>query len=344
MSHVGVQQVFPGDFWERLSPAQAGFDPDKLEELRCWIYDQASDRPFRVLIVRHGHLVAEWEKGLSTGHKLGLASAAKSVYSSILGIAVAEKKIPSADARGIDYYPEMMDVPEGLGPKAGRYAFPKDRRVTFRQLISNTSGYMKPGEEPGRVFHYQTFGMNIVTHALGTVYGVYDTENPGTVPGFGALIDRFIRVPIGGSWTYSYANFDHPPGARTEIFGNYCAVHIHARDMARLGLLWLNWGRWRNQQLIPEAWMREATRTAPMIVRNCPPDQWCYGYAFWTNDHGLLWPALPRDTFAAIGAGNQLIWMCPSRDLVVVQGPGYYATKTDSICNHVLRSAYLAAS
>lgn len=339
---VNAQQRFPGQEWPRMSPGDAGFSEGKLEELRCWLYDQAQDKPFRVLVVRHGHLVAEWEKDLSSDRRRSLASAAKSVFSSILGIAQGEGRIPSVDARVIDYYPEMMDVPEGLGPKAERHAFPKDREITFRQLISNTSGYMKPGEQPGKVFHYQTFGMNILTHALGAIYGLYDTRNPGAEPGFGKLIDGYIKDPIGGSCSYQYMNFDHSPGARIEIFGNYCQILSNARDMARLGLLWLNWGRWGDRQIIPEAWMREASRVAPMIVTNCPGEQWSYGYGFWTNEYGLLWPDLPKETFVASGAGRNLIWMCPERDLVVVQGPGIYEKHDDELCNHVLLSVYRA--
>ena len=77
-----------------------------------------------------------------------IASAAKSLYSNILGILVADGTLPSADELVVEHYPELMDVPEGFGPKAERYAFPKDRDITFRQLIGNTSGYMKPGEVP----------------------------------------------------------------------------------------------------------------------------------------------------------------------------------------------------
>ena len=342
LSETNVTKVFPGVEWTRRPPGEVGFDENALERLRRWLYQSAGDRPFRVLIVRHGYLVAEWENDLSSGDKRSLASAAKSVFSSVLGIAVAEGMIPSADERVIDYYPEMMDVPEGQGPKPERHAFPKDQGITFRQLISNTSGYMKPGEEPGKVFHYQTFGMNILTHALGNVYGVYDTRNPGTEPGFGKLIDRCIREPIGGSWTYRYMNFDHGPGARVEIFGNYCQMLIDARDMARLGLLWLSRGKWGERQLIPEGWMREASRVAPMILENCPQEEWSYGYGFWTNEYGLIWPDLPREAFAASGAGSQLIWMCPSLDLLVVQGPGPYVQHDDEICTRVLRSAYRA--
>jgi hypothetical protein len=39
---------------------------------------------------------------------------------------------------------------------------------------------------------------------------------------------------------------------------------------------------------------------------------------------GRLWPNLPRDSYAASGAGSQLIWVCPSLNLVVVQSPGLY--------------------
>jgi len=174
MGDGGMRAVFPGGEWERAAPGEVGLDAGALDRLGGWLGENAGGQPFRVLVVRHGYLVAEWEQGLSTLDTRRLASAAKSVFSSVLGIAVAEGKIPSADARVIDYYPEMMDVPKGLGPKEGRYVFPKDRNITFRQLICNTSGYMKPGEEPGKVFLYQTFGMNILTHALGTIYGVYD--------------------------------------------------------------------------------------------------------------------------------------------------------------------------
>ncbi|MFO7757317.1 MAG: hypothetical protein R6V26_02375, partial [Roseovarius sp.] len=39
-------------------------------------------------------------------------------------------------------------------------AYGKVRRITFRQVIFNTSVYMKPGEEPGEVFHYQSYDLH----------------------------------------------------------------------------------------------------------------------------------------------------------------------------------------
>ena len=322
--------VYPGAEWEHWSPAEAGMDPGRLDAAKAWLDRNVGDRCYRAVIVRGGRVVAGWNHGVDHDAQLWLASAAKSIFASILGIAIAEGKISSADARIVDYYPEAMDVPEGEGPKEGRYAFPKDRAITFRQLISNTSGYMKPGEEPGQVFHYQTYGMNILTHAIAKIYGLYDVRDPKGSPGFQQLVDEKLRAPIGATWGYDLMNFDLHPRARIHIFGYYDGVQATALDMARLGWLWCNWGRWADRQLIPEDWLREATRVAPDIRAHCPREQWQYGYAFWTNEYGELWPSLPRDSYAASGAGSQHIWVCPSLDLVVVQSPGLWQDQAEN--------------
>lgn len=316
--------VFPGPEWARAAAADVGMDAAKLEEARRWLESRVGEERYRVVIVRGGRVVAEWNHGVGRDERLGMASAAKSIFSCMLGIAIAEGKIPSADAKVVDYYPEMMDVPEGEGPKKGRFAREKDRDITFRQLICNTSGYLKPGEQPGKVFHYQTFGMNILTHAIAESYGLYDISDPEGSAGLRKLMDERLRVPLGATWQYSLSNFDLHPRARTSIFGYYQGVLASAVDMARLGWLWLNWGLWRDEQLVPETWLREATRTAPDVVASCPREQWQYGHGFWTNEYGLIWPSLPRDSFAASGAGSQHIWVCPSLDLVVVQSPGLW--------------------
>ena len=317
-------RVFPGSDWERCSPSDAGMSPSKLDEAKGWLDDQMADKPYRVVIVRSGRIVAEWIEGVGSEEKLPIASAAKSVYSNILGIVVAEGKIPSADAEAYDYFPELMDVPEEAGPKANRYSFPKDRHVTLRQLISNTSGYMKPGEEPGKVFNYQTYGMNILTHSLAAAYGLYDVSDPERSPGFKVLIEKKLASKIGVKWDYTLSNFDLHERARIDIYGYYCQIHTTAPDFARLGWLWCNWGRWSDEQIIPEDWLRESTRTNPSIMANCPEHERLYGYGIWTNDHGLLWPELPRSGFTASGAGGHYCSVFPEQDLVVVQNPGRY--------------------
>lgn len=319
---------FPSSQWETVSPADAGFHTEKLQKAQVWLDAQGDD--YRVAIVRNGYLVTEWNRNVDRAVEGRMASAAKSVYSCALARAIEDGKIASADARVVDYYPAMMDIPDSTGPKPGRYAFPKDRAITFRQLISNTSGYMKPNEPPGQVFHYQTYGMNILCHAIAHTYGLWDPNNPEGSPGLAPLFDRWFREPLSATWGYYTNNFDLQPGARLGIFGYSSGIQATALDMARLGWLWRHGGHWGDQQLVPEAWVREATRVndVPAYVADV---RWrkAYGLGFWSNEYGSLWPSLPRDAFAASGAGRQHIWVCPSLDLVVVQSPGIYGQQDE---------------
>ncbi|MFC1960797.1 serine hydrolase domain-containing protein [Chloroflexota bacterium] len=333
---------YPDSTWAAAAPQEADFDEASFAAAHSWQIEQSAGRAYRTIVVRGGRVVAAWEQGILPTAHVQLASAAKSVFSCMLAIALDEGKIEAADAPVVDVYPAMMDVPAGCGPKSGRYAFPKDRAITFRQLISNTSGYMKPGEEPGKVFHYQTYGMNILTHAIAQVYGCYDSADPTGSPGLAPLVSEKLRDPIGADWGYYTGNFDLHPAARINIFGNYDGISATTAGMARLGWLWRHMGRWADRQLVPADWLAEATRVNLDIRANGSPDQQRYGYGFWTNETGVLWPDLPTDSFAAIGAGSQIIWVCPSLDLVIVESPGLW-TKHEEV-NQGLIARIVAAS
>lgn len=227
------------------------------------------------------------------------------------------KKINSINDKVVKYYPDFLNVKDGEGPKENRYAFDKDKDIIFKHLISNISGYMKPGEIPGKVFHYQTYGMNILTHALAKIYGYQNCSTS-----FGKLIEEKIAKIIGVNWKYEIYNFKLHKNAKISIFGNYCQVKSTALDMARLGWMWCNFGKWKDIQVIPKKWMRISTRTSELITNNCPKEQWKYGMGFWTNDYGKLWPNLPKNSFTASGAGGQYISVFPDHSLVIVQSPG----------------------
>jgi CubicO group peptidase (beta-lactamase class C family) len=271
------------------------------------------------VVIRRGGIAAEWNQGLPPTQRIRMRSATKSVFATLVGIALAEGVLKSVDQRLVELFPEALDVPPGTGPKPGQYAMPKDRAITLRQLLSHTSGYLKPDEEPGRVFHYQTYAMVAVAHVLARAYGLHRDDQ---YPDLSSLIESRLARPIGANWGYYQDGFEFPPPARTWIFARLQYVEATALDMARLGWLWRQGGTWHDRQLVPRAWLSEATKTAAEILRNCEPADRRYGYGFWTNDHHLMWPSLPLDSFAAWGAGSQHIWVCPSLDLVVVQSPG----------------------
>ena len=322
-----VERVWPGKEWQVAEPEELGFDRTKLAEAGRYQAEIAENSPYRILIARHGKIAAEWNFRSDPFFKAPQASASKSTYSSVLGIAIQEGVIRSENDRVANYYPEMLDIAPGEGPKEGRHAFPDNAEITFRQLIGNTSGYLKPGEAPGKVFNYQTFGMNILTHAVAAAYNLYKSSKPEHGGGFGTLTEWKIRNAVDATWSWEYRNFDMPPEAKLGVFGYMTGYQMTPRDMARMGWLWLNRGNWNGTQVIPSEWIDKSTRVSPEILNNEPQDRHVYGLGFWCNDQAQVWPDLPIDSFAASGAGNQHIWVCPSLDLVVVQSPGIYPSR-----------------
>ena len=321
---------YPTTEWTVTAPSLLGFSTEKLDRARQWMAEKSASRPYRFLVLCNGQIILEVNIGMEPDLQVPIASAAKSVYSNLLGIIVQEGKLDSADDKVVDYYPEMMEVQGGQGPKPGRYAFPKDKNITFRQLIANTSGYMKPEEKPGKVFHYQTYGMNILTHALAKIYGYYNVTDPEGSIGFGQLIKTKLADRIGTNWNYRQTNFDLHHQARLNIFGYYCQIYTTARDLARLGWLWCNNGYWQDQQIVPADWLKNSIRVSADLLTHSSASEWKYGLGFWTNSKGQLWPNLPKTGFTASGANGHYLTVFPQQGLVVVQNPGPVITGNGS--------------
>jgi len=158
------------------------------------------------------------------------------------------------------------------------------------------------------------------------------------LPGFKALIKSKLADKIGANWEFKYSNPEYNDrlikGARLDIFGYYTQVHSTALDLARVGWLWCNWGKWEGRQIVPEAWLRETSVVAPDILANCPREACKYGHGIWTNAEGILWPDLPREAFGASGAGGHDWTVFPGKELVVVQNPGKYQAAAPGVISN----------
>lgn len=99
----------------------------------------------------------------------------------------------------------------------------------------------------------------------------------------------------------------------------------NARSLARFGLLNLNYGKWKEEQIIPKEYATEMTTTS----QNINP---AYGYFWWLNGKdnfripgstesypGKLIPSAPDDLYAGLGANDQKIYVVPSEKLVIVR-------------------------
>ncbi len=81
-----------------------------------------------------------------------------------------------------------------------------------------------------------------------------------------------------GCDAYGADRSESPFGHNTVVGSTF---RCSARDFARLGYLWLNRGRWGDEQLVPEKWMELATRRFRRDDGKTPSP---YGYTFWIQD------------------------------------------------------------
>ena len=88
-------------------------------------------------------------------------------------------------------------------------------------------------------------------------------------------------------------------------------LFISTEDMARFGLLFLNDGKWKNEQIISENWINHATNPSIPNVN--------YGYMWWLNKKGPRhWENVSEDIYYAAGFGGNFILIDKKHHVVAV--------------------------
>jgi CubicO group peptidase (beta-lactamase class C family) len=305
--------------WPISTPAEQGLDAKKLAELVDLI--RAGERCPRLhclLIIRHGYLVVEeyfnnWKADLL--HML--QSVTKSFTSALVGMAIAKGEFKGVDEKILDFFPDMKGIANMDERKAS---------IRLKDLLTMRSGtdYHERGPDaphfqlnrlekgwdkfyldrpmlrlPGTFFQYDSGGVILLSAMLKNRTGMHADE----------YAERFLFKPLGIEkkfWLKNLEGHAHAGGG----------LALTARDAAKFGLLYLKNGRWGNEQLVPEDWVRESFRMhVDLTVKGQPPSG--YGYLWW-----ILAPD-PRgngrqDIYAAEGAHAQYIFVVPEHDMVVV--------------------------
>ena len=328
----------PGE-WERKTPEAVGMDSALMAEAIAFAEANETSKPMdfsdqeRIfgqplgplpkrrahtngLVIRHGYIVAEFGE---TDRVDPTYSAAKSYLSTIAGLAYD---------RGL-----FTDVhhPVGQYVTDGGYDSPHNAQVTWHHHLQQTTewegtlwdrrsdfiGSVEFGSAereprdlraPGAYYEYNDVRINRLALSL-----LRSFEKPLPL----VLRDE-IMVPIGASHTWSYhgySNSDVVINGQTmkSVTGGTRwggGLWINSFDHARFGLLFLRNGKWKDTQLVSEAWI-----TMALMRGDVGPD---YGYLWWLNTDGEAWPDAPRTAYRASGHGSNTVWIDPEHDLVVV--------------------------
>ncbi|MEM1095322.1 MAG: serine hydrolase [Bacteroidota bacterium] len=313
------------DGWATAQPEAEGLDPDALAEAVEFI-DQGEHDDFRSLVVaRNGKLVADhYFNGYSPDGLTDMRSAGKSITAALVGIAIADGSIPSVDAPVLpllaDHAPVAHDTPE-------------KQAITMRHLITMTSGLdadaddaTSPGYED-RMWEtddWVRFVLDLpMARAPGTAW-TYASANSFLA---GAVVEEvrgeslaaFAEKRLFGPLGITAYDWQSTPMGRTVGQGN---LSLRARDMAKIGQLYLDGGRWNGQQVLPEAWVA-ASITAYHSVPWTNYDG--YGYSWYT--HTLTVGERAFDYFFASGNGGNKIYVFPQEELVVITQSAAYNTR-----------------
>jgi len=275
--------------------------------------------------------IAHYRNGSRPEDALHVWSVTKSVVSALIGIAIAEKIIPSLDATLGD-----------LLPRYRKSMTAEEKAITLRQLMTMTAGF--PGDEPlenihgvfeqrtdpvptilsdgpelkpGDGFYYSSRGSHLVSAVLRDALARADGKHPRTVLEYGRekLFDPLEINSTGGHEervllsdpAYDVlTRFDWGTDA-AGLHSACCLLRIRPGDMIKIGELYLGLGIWHGKQILPPGWVEQTVAPHELSAQ--------YGLMWWmdTDSHG-------HPAWLAKGSLGQLIAVVPEHQLVVAVG------------------------
>lgn len=286
-------------------PESVGVDSAPLVHMSEWL--RAGKMDVRSLvIVKDGKIVFErYGDGLTRDNNYELYSVTKTITSLLVGVLEGEGKLnPStrvaplitkarpdlasqlADKQDIELR-HLMSMSSGLSYQTREGTDPLYYGAPDRLRVAVTA---RAAKAPGTDFDY----IDVNPVLVGTAVSVAAHERE----------DRFAETklfkPLGMSH-YRWTGVDET-GAVAGGWG----LRLRAIDMAKIGMLMLDDGRWQGKQIVPQAWIRQMTSPSPAAAD--------YGYYCWIQH--VVEKGQPE--FGAMGFKGQFITVLPAQHAVVV--------------------------
>jgi len=285
--------------WERTSMASLGWNQSAVQPLKDYL-SQKHSKSFIILV--NGRIVMEeYFNGHSQSAPWQWNSAGKTLVSTAVGIAQQKGYLSINDK-----------VSTYLGAGWSSEPLDKENLITIKHLLSMTSGLNDTSNlviQPNLTYVADAGTRWSYSNVFQLLMDVVAAASNQT---FDSFFNANIKSKIGmdGLWNYGI------------IFKIY---YSNTRSMARFGLLALNKGKWKNEQVLNEPYFNELSSSSQSINPS-------YGYLCWLNGKtnymvpgsqfvfpGTLVSNAPADMFAAMGASDQRVYVIPSKKMVLVR-------------------------
>src|SRR5882757_11016068 len=281
------------------------------------LYDYlATNRVTGMLVLKNGEIAFEdYELGIGPDTRWISFSMAKSITSTLVGAALADRVISSLDDPVVRYVPELkgsayegVSVRQILTMSSGvrwdeTYTDPKsDRRKVLEIQIGGKPGdvlrYMASlprAAPPGTVWNYST-GETFVLGAIlaGATHRSltdYLSEKIWSPAGMEQDATWWVDGPDGMAWAGS-------------------GLEATLRDFGRFALIAANQGRLNGRSIVPDGWFGEAGK--PHKIGGKMID---YGYMWWIPSQTV---PMHVGAFAAVGIFGQYMYINPREHLAIV--------------------------
>ena len=273
--------------------------------------DSSVDAMNGFMLVRHGRVVAEgWWAPYDSATPHMLYSLSKSFTSTAVGLLVAEGKL-SLDDPVLKFFP--ADAP--AEPSANLRAM-RVRDLLRMQTGQTSEAPMGLGEDTAQ--RARTWVQRFLAHPVPYKPGTHFLYNTPATYMLSAIVQQVsgqtvrdylglrLFAPLGmGQPTWG----ESPQGISLGGYG----LNVRTEDIAKFGQLYLQRGMWNGRQLLPAAWVDEAT-ARQTSNGSAPTSDWDqgYGYQFWRSRHG----------YRGDGAFGQYMLVLPEYDAVVAINSG----------------------
>ncbi|MEM1272099.1 MAG: serine hydrolase [Bacteroidota bacterium] len=334
-----VEPVGQDDPLPTGTPESVELDLSYLNRVAEQVEAEPDHEVHSMLVVRSGRLVFErYYNGFGPDNPHDLRSATKSITSLLTGVAIDRGAVAGVDAPLMDYlgvqYPNVRDkddiqlghlltMSSGLDCDDGDTSTrgQEDRMYQKDDWVAYFLSLKRP-YAPGDTTRYCTGGVVALGEAIAQ----------GAGQDFAEFADDALFSRL-GIQNYRWARFDN--NRKVDTGGH---LLLTPRGMAKIGMLVLNEGRWRTEQIVSAEWIERSTQ--PRTAINGQP----YGYLWWRNTLRYGGPdGVAVDVLSARGNGGQVIFVVPEYDLVAVFTAGYYNSPDTQVVYSIFYNAVLTA-
>ena len=342
---VGLtDEIWPTAGWLESTPALQGLDLAVLDRLDGEFASGKHGYIDSMLVIRNGQVVYEkfyqndydaafkgqpdqqrgpynyydpdWHPYYQRGDLHTMQSVSKSVMATLIGIAIGDGKISGSGVKVASYfddYPavdkdarraamtleDLLTMTAGIQWDEDTYPYTDLRNTcAVMEASEDWTGYvlsLPMAAEPGSTYVYNSGVTMLLDHILYRATGQHAL----------AYAEKRLFAPLGITEYY----WKQTPAGETDAEGG---LYLTARDLAKIGFLYLRDGMWGGQRILPAGWAEAATQP---LAKPYPDWSWRYGYQWWLipyegGEQAYAWTGL--------GYGGQRLMVLPEYDLIAV--------------------------